>query len=127
VRHQVAQNLVVGAYLIWIAPAVDQVRRFIKRGIDQMRCALQFRCGIGTLGCYGKVDRHMARAIELARLAPRQRHDLASIQCAEVPQGGVSHQPGRAGDHYLLVGHFQLRCDYLLKLANDDRRRSLPS
>ena len=37
-RHQVAQHQIVGSDLVRITPAVDQVRRFIERGIDQMSC-----------------------------------------------------------------------------------------
>src|SRR5260370_23567447 len=48
----------------------------------------------------------MTRAVEFARFAPRQRDDLASTYAAEVPQSGVSHEPGRADDHHLLVCHF---------------------
>jgi hypothetical protein len=43
--------------------------------------------------------------MKLARLAARQRDNLASAQAAEVPQGGVSHEPGRARDNNFLIGH----------------------
>jgi hypothetical protein len=52
-----------------------------------------------------KIGLDMAGAVQLARLAPRQRHDIAAAD--EVTQGGVSDQPGRAGDHNLLVRHLQ--------------------
>ena len=37
-RHQIAQHQIVGSDLVRIAPAVDQVRCFIERGIDEMGC-----------------------------------------------------------------------------------------
>ena len=37
-RHQIAQHRVVDVDLLWIAPAVDQVRRLIERGVDEMGC-----------------------------------------------------------------------------------------
>ena len=55
-RHQVAQHRVIGADLVRVAPAIDQVRRLIERGVDEMSCALQRRprhAGIGP----GRSDR----------------------------------------------------------------------
>ena len=49
-RHQVAQHAVVGVDLVLIAPAIDQARRFIKRGVDEVGCALQFSCCLRALG-----------------------------------------------------------------------------
>ena len=104
-RHQVAQHRVVGVDLVWIAPAVDQVRRFIERGIDEMGCTLQRSCGQRALRRIGQVDRHVAGAIEFARLAARQRYHFAAAGAAEVPQCGISHQTRRARNHNFLVGH----------------------
>ena len=104
-RHQIAQHQIVGADLVRIAPAVDQVRRFIERGIDEMGCVLQRSCGLRALRRIGQIDRYVAGAMELARLAARQRYNFAAAGPAEVPQCGISHQPGRARDHYFLVGH----------------------
>ena len=105
-RHQIAQHQVVGSDLVWIAPAVDQVRRFIERGIDEMGCILQRSCGLRALRRIGQVDRHVAGAVELARLAPRQRDNFAAAGSAEVPQCGISDQPCRARDHHFLVCHW---------------------
>ena len=49
-RHQVAQHRVIGTDLVRIAPAIDQVRRLIKRGVDEVGRALQFSRGMLTLG-----------------------------------------------------------------------------
>ena len=49
-RHQVAQHRVVDGDLARIAPAVDQVRRLIERGVDEMGRALQFGRGVPALG-----------------------------------------------------------------------------
>ena len=111
-RHQVAQHGVIGADLVWIAPAIDQVRRLIERGVDEVGRALQLRRRVLALGGIGQIDRDVTGAVELARLAPRQRDHLASAGSAEMPQGGASHQTGGAGDHNLLACHSHvLRCD----------------
>ena len=104
-RHQIAQHQIVGSDLVRIAPAVDQVRRFIERGIDEMGCILQRSCGLRALRRIGQVDRYVAGAMEIARLAARQRYNVAAAGPAEVPQCGISHQPGRARNHNFLVGH----------------------
>ena len=49
-RHQVAQHRVIGADLAGIAPAIDQVRRLIERGVDEMGRAPQLRGRVLTLG-----------------------------------------------------------------------------
>jgi hypothetical protein len=58
---------------------------------------------------FGQVDLDVPGAEELARLAPRQRHNVASTGRAEVPQCGISHQSGRARDHHFLPCHALLR------------------
>jgi len=70
-RHQIAQHQIVGSYLVRIAPAVDQVRRFIERGIDEMGCILQRCCGLRALRPIGQVGRYVAGTVELTRLAAR--------------------------------------------------------
>jgi hypothetical protein len=90
--------------LLLIAPAVDQVRRFVERGIDRW-VASAARRGCAHCAASAEIDRHMARAVELARLAAGQRNDLdAGIAC-EMPQGGVADQTRRARDHDLLACH----------------------
>ena len=69
--HQIAQHHVVGSDLVWIAPAVDQIRRFIERGIDKMGCILQRSCGLRALRSIGQIDLNVAGAVELSRFAPR--------------------------------------------------------
>ena len=113
-RHQVAQHRVIGVDLVLIAPAIDQIRRLIERGVDEMGCALQFGRCTRALGGIGQVDRDVTGAVELARLAPRQRDHLASAGAAEMPQGGVSHQPRGARDDYLFGHSHVLRCDLCL-------------
>ena len=125
--HQIAQHQVVGADLVRIAPAVDQVRRFIERGIDEMGCALHFGGGAQALRRIGQVDRNVAGAVEFARLAPRQRHNVAAARRAEVPQCGISDQPRRARDHDFLVCHSLLQRRLPLSLADGAGRVSLPS
>ena len=111
-RHQVAQHGIVGADLAWIAPAVDQARRLVERGVDEMGRAPQLRRRVPALGGIGQIDRNVTGAVELARLAPRQRDHLASTGSAEMPQGSASHQTGGAGHHNLLARHSHvLRCD----------------
>ena len=39
--HQIAQHPVIDVDLLLIAPAVDEIRRLIERGVDQMGCTLQ--------------------------------------------------------------------------------------
>ena len=104
-RHQVAQHRIIGADLAWIAPAIDQVRRLIERGVDEVGRAPQFGRGVLALRGIGQVDRDVAGAVELARLSPRQRDHLASAGSAEMPQGGASHQTRGARDHDLLARH----------------------
>ena len=74
-----------------------------------MGCALQLCGGPRALRGIGEVDRHVTGAVELARLAPRQRHNVAPTRAAEVPQRGISDQTGRACDHDFLVCHFRLQ------------------
>jgi hypothetical protein len=104
-RHQIAKHPVVGPDLVVVAPAVDQVRRLIERGIDEVGSALQLRSDAGTLRGIGQIGLNMTRAMEIARHPARQRDDFASGR-AEVPQGGVSHQPRRARDDDFLVLHW---------------------
>ena len=123
--HQVAQHQIVGADLVRIAPAVDQVRRFIERGIDEVGGALQFGGDAHALRRVGQVDRNVAGAVgaraACAATAPQPR----IRQRAEVPQGGISHQPGRARDHDLLVRPFQAPAAiFRLSLADDRRTAS---
>ena len=59
---------------------------------------------LDTIGI-GQVDRDVAGALQFARLAARQGDHLASSHTAEMPQGGVSHEPGRARDDNLFDGH----------------------
>ena len=103
--HQIAQHQIVGADLVLIAPAVDQIRCLIERGINQVGGALQFGGGAQALRRIGQVDRNVPGAVKLARLATRQRQNVASPDAAEVPQCGISHQSGRARDHHFLVCH----------------------
>ncbi len=70
-RHQMTQHQIVGSDLVWIAPAVDQVRRLIERGIDKMGCILQRSCGLRALRRIGQIDLNVAGAVEFTRLAPR--------------------------------------------------------
>ena len=87
-RHQVAQHHVIGADLVWIAPAIDQVRRLIERGVDEMGCALQRRCGLRALRRIGQVDsrrggRRRARAACAAtalQLRIRRRRRSAAMR-----------------------------------------------
>jgi hypothetical protein len=44
-------------------------------------------------------------AVKLARLATRQRQNVASPGAPEVPQCGISHQSSRTCDHHFLVCH----------------------
>jgi hypothetical protein len=52
-----------------------------------------------------EIDGHEPRAMQIARLAPRQCHDLTAAHTTEVPQGGASNEPGRACNHDLLACH----------------------
>ena len=72
-----------------------------------MGCALQIRRQAGTLPGIRQIGLNMAGAVQLARLAPRQRDQLAPTGATEVAQGGVSYQPGRARDDNLLGRHRQ--------------------
>jgi hypothetical protein len=85
-----------------VAPAVDQARLFMERGIDQVRRALELASHRSALRSIGEIERDMARAMESARLAPRQRDHLGATCAAEVAQCGVADQPGRTRDHHLL-------------------------
>ena len=76
-RHQVAQHPVVGVDLVLVAPAIDQARRFIKRGVDEVGCALQFGRCARALDGIGQVDRDVAGAMQFPWLAAGQRNDLS--------------------------------------------------
>ena len=89
-RHQIAQHQIIGADLVWIAPAIDETRRFIEGRIDEVSCSLQLRRRLRALRRIGQVDRHMMGAVERARLAPRQGYDIGAASLAEVPQCGIS-------------------------------------
>ncbi len=123
-RHQVAQHQIVGSYLAFIAPALHQVRRLIERCVDKVGCALQLRSAAGALSGIGQVYRNVAGAMEIAWLSARQRDHLASARAAEVPQGRVSHQPGRARDDDLLVRHVQRVPVNLTARRHPTRRRA---
>jgi hypothetical protein len=100
----IAKHPVIGSDLALVAPAVDQVRRPIKRGIDEMGGAPQWRRRAGAVRGVRQIGLNITSTMEIARLSGRQRDDFASGR-AEVPQGGVSHQPGRARDDDFLVLH----------------------
>ena len=104
--HQIAQHVVVDGDLPRIAPAVDEIGLFIERGVDEMRRALQLRRDSHALRGIGKIEHDVAGTIEIARLAPRQRYNLRTTGCAEVPQRGIAHEPGGAGHHDFLACHF---------------------
>ncbi len=103
--HQIAQHPVVGFDLPGVTPAIDQARRLIERGIDQMGCTAELSRGAAAILSAGEIDRHVPRTAEIAWFAARQRDALAIVGCAEVSQGGAADQAGRAGDHDFLVGH----------------------
>jgi hypothetical protein len=105
--HQVAEHQIVGSDLAFIAPAINQTRRLIERGIDEVGYAVPFRGRSGALRSIRQIDLNVKGAMEIARLSPRQRHDLAFAGAAEVPQRGTSHQPRRARDNNLLLRHRQ--------------------
>ena len=126
-RHQVAQHRVIGADLVRIAPAIDQVRRLIERGVDEMGRAPQLGRRALALGGIGQVDRDVTGAVELARLSPRQRDHLASAGAAEMPQGSASHQTRGARDNDLLACHSHvLRCDCPALPSRSGRQRGSP-
>jgi len=77
-RHQVAEHQIVGSNLAFIAPSIHQVRRLIERGVDKVGCALQLRSDAGALHGVRQIHRNVAGAMKLARLAARQRDNLAS-------------------------------------------------
>jgi hypothetical protein len=104
--HQVAQHMIVDRDLLLVAPAVDEIGLFIERRVDQMRGALELACHRGALRRVGEVERDVTRAVEIARLTPRQRHNLRAADCAEVPQGGVADETGGTGHYDFLVCHF---------------------
>ena len=124
--HQIAQHAVVGLDLPGVAPAIDQARRLIECGIDQMGCTAELGRGAAAILGAGEIDRHVPRAVEIARLAARQRDALAIIGCTEVPQGGAADQAGGAGDHDFLVGHV-LELPSLTACVADRRRARSPS
>jgi hypothetical protein len=101
-----------------IAPAVDQVRPLIERRVDQMGGAGEFIGCTSTLRGVGEIERHVTRAIQLARLAPRQRDHLDGGITCEMPQGGVAHETRRTCDHDLLACH---------RNHSSRRRTALPS
>ena len=105
--HQVTEHQIVGSDLALIAPAINQTRRLIERGIDEVGRALQFRSSFGALRSIRQIELNVTGAMEVARLAPRQRDHLALPGAAEVPQRSTSHQPRRARDDNLLVRHRQ--------------------
>ena len=71
-----------------------------------MRRALQLRRDRRALRGIGEIERDMARTMEIAWLAPRQRHNFCTTGCAEVPQRRVAYEPCGARHHDLLVCHF---------------------
>jgi len=79
----------------------------MERGIDEVGCSQQFRRDAQALRRIRQIDLNVARPMQLARLPSRQRDNFAPVGCAEVPHGCISHQPGRARDHHLLVRHLQ--------------------
>jgi len=105
--HLVAEHQIVGSDLAFIAPAINQIRRFIERGIDEVGRAVQFRGRSGALRSIRQVDLNVTGAMEIARPSPRQRDHLAFAGAAEVPKHGTPHQPCRARDNNLLVRHRQ--------------------
>jgi hypothetical protein len=70
-----------------------------------MGCIFQRCCGLRASRRVGQVDGYVVGAVEIARLSPRQRYDVATAGSAEVPQCGISHQPRRARDHHLFASH----------------------
>ncbi|MGY4598911.1 hypothetical protein ACVWXL_006657 [Bradyrhizobium sp. GM22.5] len=91
--------------LLRVAPAVDELRRLVERGVDQMRCAAQFRGGTPAIRCAGQVDRYMTGTVEVARLPPGQGNDIAPARDAEVSQRGIADETARSGDHDFLARH----------------------
>jgi hypothetical protein len=126
-RHQIAQHQIVGADLVLIAPAVDEVGGFVKRRINQMGRALHFGGGALALRGVGQVDGDMAGAIKRARLAPCKSYNFASTGCAEVTQGRMSDQPRRACDDHFLVCHSLLQQRLVIFLADGGGPRQLAS
>ena len=70
-RHQITQHQIVDADLVWIAPAIDQIRGFIERCVDEMGCTFKFRRCVRALRGIGQINLNMAGAMKFARLAPR--------------------------------------------------------
>src|SRR5262249_3140959 len=84
-----------------IAPAIDQIGLFMERGIDQMRRAFYLLGDRRALRGIGEIDRNEARAIKLARLAPRQRDHFCVADRAESTKRRAADEACRAGDDHL--------------------------
>jgi hypothetical protein len=70
-------------------------RRRLERGIDEMGCISQRCCGLRALRGIRQVDRHMARAVEIARLAPRQCDDVSAAGPANAAMRHFLPAPSR--------------------------------
>jgi hypothetical protein len=101
----IAKHPVTGCDLALVAPAVDQVRRLMERGIDEMGGAPQLLRRTGALRGVRQIGLNITSTMEIARLPARQRDDFASGH-AEVPQGSVSDEPRRARNDDFLVLHW---------------------
>ncbi len=98
--HQIAQHVVVDAHLLVVTPAVHQIGLFIESSVGQMRGAPQFARLRSALRGVGEIERDETRAIKIARLTPRQRHNLNAMRAAEMSKRRIAHQPRRARDHH---------------------------
>jgi hypothetical protein len=74
----IAKHPVIGCDLALVAPAVDQVRRLIKRGIDEMGGAPQWRSRAGALPGVRQIGLNITSTMEFARPSARQRDDFTS-------------------------------------------------
>jgi hypothetical protein len=63
------------------------------------------RRGLRALRGIHEIHGHMARTVELARLAAGQGDDFDVTDMLEMPQGGVADQPGRTRNHNFLACH----------------------